>query len=225
MDLQATVLDAFPRDRILLPIAVKGDYDTIVDAVTATGQRLQQGEARVESGGERGGSEVAGGEGSEMAGGWPLVDDTRGMMVLVMDYQSVNIDCRAGIRQVNEFFECLGGERREGSGGCGGRGGGGYHVEYVHHAARGANVPSGVVFGGFIDRTSRFAVCGAGITPRRLRNTIHRLRPFADREQYGWCLRLFFHAQSAYEGTSQVNRASRTTNRIEFVSRGLRRPW
>lgn len=35
-----------------------------------------------------------------IAGGWPLVDESRGMILFVIDYQSVNIDCRGGIRKV-----------------------------------------------------------------------------------------------------------------------------
>ncbi|CAM9996803.1 unnamed protein product, partial [Sphacelaria rigidula] len=37
LNLQSTVLDVFPLDRILTPRDVRGDYDTVADAVTATG--------------------------------------------------------------------------------------------------------------------------------------------------------------------------------------------
>ncbi len=38
------------------------------------------------------------------AGGWPLVDDSRGMIVFVMDYQTVNLRCRDGIREARKSF-------------------------------------------------------------------------------------------------------------------------
>lgn len=82
--LQETVAEALPREQILTPGDVRGDYPTLADAV-------------------QGRFNLHGGDDEKMAllkGGWPKVDDTRGMMLFVLDYQSVNIECRDGIREV-----------------------------------------------------------------------------------------------------------------------------
>ncbi len=115
--MQETVVREFPRSRILTPRDVRGDYETLFDAVHATSYAIIE-EARVaaaevgiagngggSSSGSGGGKSASGG-GTEggMKGGWPLVDDSRGKVLFVLDYQSTNRLCRPGIREV-----CLGG--------------------------------------------------------------------------------------------------------------------
>lgn len=78
LSLQNTILATFPRDRVLTPKTVRGDYDTVLEAVQGMGDMDM-----------------------EMKGGWPLVDDTRGMILFVLDYQSINIACREGVREVS----------------------------------------------------------------------------------------------------------------------------
>lgn len=79
---------------------------------SSEGQAVQEAEVEGERWGGRisseggGAGEVAetgevGGSGSQLLGGWPRVDDTRGMVLFVMDYQTVNMDCREGVRKVS----------------------------------------------------------------------------------------------------------------------------
>ncbi|CAN0223778.1 unnamed protein product [Ectocarpus sp. 12 AP-2014] len=98
--LQDTILEAFPPERLVTPSMVQGDYASLFEAVNAGGSCVG---GRCGSSGE--GRAVPG-----VAGGWPLVDDTRGMILFVMDYQTVNLRCRDGVRKalpVGEtvFFE------------------------------------------------------------------------------------------------------------------------
>lgn len=39
-------------------------------------------------------------DGEAMAGGWPKVDETRGKVLFVIDYQSINLVCRPAVRKV-----------------------------------------------------------------------------------------------------------------------------
>lgn len=177
LKMQQTVLSVFPRERILTPREVRGDYAYLRDAVQMSARKrrfsskpgdissaspgtvssaddyimtsttegnhgmrsrnsgfaqgsVSENDARENesAGGWVGGS--GDGEGSasgvhttataasssgsgegyreereavEMAGGWPRVDDTRGMVLFVIDYQSLNRKCRDGVRRVSEF--------------------------------------------------------------------------------------------------------------------------
>lgn len=188
--MQSTVLDIFPRDKILTPREVKGDFETLTDAVRLTtvtapketaddrngdldgplfsqwGRRhsaeegpdgpgegsssslnglnsdpfagpgyrdvsTAPGASTVPngisdssdiSGGGEGLSSGSGsgihdsthsgvaanlagvteglGRGEGVVGGWPLVDETRGMALFVIDYQSQNVACRPAVRKV-----------------------------------------------------------------------------------------------------------------------------
>lgn len=127
--MQKTVLEEFPRGRILTPGEVRGDFDTLTEAITmtaATSDRFKPSSSSSSSSssgsnssrsgsssnsdnnggdGEDGvegglGLEPGPGEGGAMKGGWPLVDDTRGMVLFVIDYQSTNLLCRPAIRKV-----------------------------------------------------------------------------------------------------------------------------
>lgn len=71
---------------------VQGDYASLFEAVNTGGSCV---------GGRCGGN---GEEGAipGVAGGWPLVDETRGMILFVMDYQTVNLRCRDGVRKVRK---------------------------------------------------------------------------------------------------------------------------
>ncbi|CAM9318285.1 unnamed protein product [Scytosiphon promiscuus] len=102
LSLQDSVLEAFLPERILTPRDVRGDYDTLFEAVRAGGSCV----------GGMCGSDVSSGVGTAgaapgVAGGWPLVDETRGMVLFVMDYQTVNLRCRAGIREALPFDDTV----------------------------------------------------------------------------------------------------------------------
>lgn len=98
--MQDTILEAFPHERVLTPQEVQGDYSTLYEAVREGGSCV----------GGKCGSNVSSSVSGEatvgavpgMAGGWPLVDDSRGMVLFVMDYQSVNLRCRAAVRKVRK---------------------------------------------------------------------------------------------------------------------------
>lgn len=98
--MQDTILQVFPRERVLTPQEVQGDYSTLFEAVREGGSCV----------GGKCGSNVSSSVTGEatvgavpgMAGGWPLVDDSRGMVLFVMDYQTVNLRCREGIRKVRK---------------------------------------------------------------------------------------------------------------------------
>ncbi|CAM9318805.1 unnamed protein product [Scytosiphon promiscuus] len=157
--MQRTVVDKFPRDRILTPREVRGDYETLAEAITSTtaawklfkptssssstssdsdssswapfedgaesaegdggdessasstGQRLRSSSSSSSS--RNNGSSSGSGSSERSAvvsGGWPLVDDTRGMVLFVIDYQSTNRLCRPAVRKalpedITVFFE------------------------------------------------------------------------------------------------------------------------
>lgn len=112
------MLDAFPPERVFTPSELRGDYDTLYDAITAGGTcngdrcsgtprnytSMSSSNASDDTSGNNVGAvemgTVAAGVVDGLAGGWPRVDDTRGMILFVMDYQTVNLDCRDGIREV-----------------------------------------------------------------------------------------------------------------------------
>lgn len=81
---------------------VQGDYDTLFDAVRAGGNCVGGRCGSIVSSSISGEETVGAIPG--MAGGWPLVDDSRGMIVFVMDYQTVNLRCRDGIRKARLVF-------------------------------------------------------------------------------------------------------------------------
>lgn len=91
--LQDTILDAFPPEQVVTPSMVQGDYASLFEAVNAGGSCV---------GGRCGSNGGSSGAIPGVAGGWPLVDDTRGMILFVMDYQTVNLRCRDGVRKVRE---------------------------------------------------------------------------------------------------------------------------
>lgn len=142
--MQKTVIDVFPRDRILTPREVRGDYATLAEAVQMTTasepfiaaltwptgdapdapdasgdsgdsgavpMTFYEADKGVDSGSYRNSESdsssaadlypeegVTDGEG--MAGGWPKVDATRGKVLFVIDYQSINLVCRPAVRKV-----------------------------------------------------------------------------------------------------------------------------
>ena len=108
--MQETVVREFSRDRILTPRDVRGDYETLTEAVNATSYAAIEEERASTDGGTAVGS--LGGSGSnyglggdtegEVEGGWPLVDDSRGKVLFIMDYQSTNRLCRPAIRKVGQ---------------------------------------------------------------------------------------------------------------------------
>lgn len=92
-------MEAFPRDRVLTPQVVQGDYRTLFEAVreggTCVGGKCGSTVSSSVSG------EATVGAVPGMAGGWPLVDDSRGMILFVMDYQTVNLRCRDSVRKAS----------------------------------------------------------------------------------------------------------------------------
>lgn len=111
--MQRTVLDGFSRDRILTPRDVRGDYPSLTEAVKSTLESQdalrpvdwddQDGTFSSNgSTGDRGarGESGAGEGGGVMEGGWPKVDESRGMVLFVIDYQSINTMCRYWVRKV-----------------------------------------------------------------------------------------------------------------------------
>ncbi|CAM9359301.1 unnamed protein product [Ectocarpus fasciculatus] len=107
--MQETVIDEFPLDRILTPREVRGDYDTLAEAVAATTLAAELFvPTTTSSSAESSGSGGVAREG--MAGGWPLVDETRGKVLFIIDYQTTNILCRPSVRKAlpkdeTVFFE------------------------------------------------------------------------------------------------------------------------
>ncbi|CAM9955126.1 unnamed protein product [Ectocarpus sp. 6 AP-2014] len=108
--MQETVIDEFPLDRILTPREVRGDYETLAEAVTATtsASELFVPTNTSSTSAESSGSGGVAREG--MAGGWPLVDETRGKVLFIVDYQTTNILCRPSVRKAlpkdeTVFFE------------------------------------------------------------------------------------------------------------------------
>lgn len=89
---------------------MRGEYATLSESIKAGGAcsggacrgNSAYGRATSGSGSGRFDSEV--GESTDtmsgILGGWPSVDGVRGMVLLVMDYQSVNVDCRESVREV-----------------------------------------------------------------------------------------------------------------------------
>ncbi|CAB1118253.1 unnamed protein product [Ectocarpus sp. CCAP 1310/34] len=108
--MQETVIDEFPLDRILTPREVRGDYETLAEAVTATtsASELFVPTTTSSASAESSGSGGVAREGT--AGGWPLVDETRGKVLFIIDYQTTNILCRPSVRKAlpkdeTVFFE------------------------------------------------------------------------------------------------------------------------
>ncbi|CAM9998141.1 unnamed protein product [Ectocarpus sp. 12 AP-2014] len=108
--MQETIIDEFPLDRILTPREVRGDYETLAEAVTATtsASDLFVPTTASSTSAESSGSGGVAREG--MAGGWPLVDETRGKVLFIIDYQTTNILCRPSVRKAlpkdeTVFFE------------------------------------------------------------------------------------------------------------------------
>lgn len=107
--MQKTVLDAFPRDRILTPRDIRGDYPSLAEAVR-TSVKTQHASKTWSDGDGIGATTVndeeeeavAAARGEVLAGGWPKVDDSRGMVLFIIDYQSINTKCRDGVREVQK---------------------------------------------------------------------------------------------------------------------------
>lgn len=103
--MQDTILDAIPEDRVLTPQMVQGDYSSLFEAVreggSCVGGKCGSNVSSSVSG------EAAVGAVPGMAGGWPLVDDSRGMILFVMDYQTVNLRCRDAVRKARERASSL----------------------------------------------------------------------------------------------------------------------
>eukprot|EP00752_Nemacystus_decipiens_P003459 g3194.t1 len=115
--MQETVVGEFPASRILTPRQVRGDYETLTEAIRTassfsrySSSSSSSSDEEGDGGGGAGGSDSTGGTGEGLKGGWPLVDDTRGMVLFVIDYQSTNIVCRPAVRKAlpeddTVFFE------------------------------------------------------------------------------------------------------------------------
>lgn len=98
--MQETVVDEFPLDRILTPREVRGDYETLAEAVTATTSASELFVPTTTSSTSAKSSGSGGVAREGMAGGWPLVDETRGKVLFIIDYQTTNILCRPSVRKV-----------------------------------------------------------------------------------------------------------------------------
>lgn len=107
--MQETVVSEFPASRILIPRQVRGDYETLTEAINIAsslpgGPEDNPSPSYADDGGAdgdgSGSSRSSGGAEGELKGGWPLVDDTRGMVLFIIDYQSTNVHCRPAVREV-----------------------------------------------------------------------------------------------------------------------------
>eukprot|EP00903_Cladosiphon_okamuranus_P019957 g18340.t2 len=100
--MQETVVDEFSAARILTPRQVRGDYETLTEAIRTASSFSKYSSSSSSSSSEekdRDGSNSSGGAERELKGGWPLVDDTRGMVLFVIDYQTANLLCRPAVRK------------------------------------------------------------------------------------------------------------------------------
>ena len=111
--MQETIVGEFPAGRILTPRQVRGDYETLTEAVntassfskyaaSSSSSPEEEEEEEVDGGVGADGSGSDGSAAEELKGGWPLVDDTRGMVLFIIDYQSTNILCRPAVRKVGK---------------------------------------------------------------------------------------------------------------------------
>lgn len=110
--MQETIVGEFPAGRILTPRQVRGDYETLTEAINtassfskyaaSSSSSPEEEEEEVDGGVGADGSGSNGSAAEELKGGWPLVDDTRGMVLFIIDYQSTNILCRPAVRKVGK---------------------------------------------------------------------------------------------------------------------------